>query len=387
MSDFIERHLNSDVKQLALNASKYPDIDVKAAATLISLYQKAKIKLPVHYKFRAALNAKSFEQSTSESVAELKAREMDLESKKILNLCGGLGVDDWAFSTLAKHIDSCEIDPDIHEIALFNLGRLGIKNVKRHLCDGIEFLKTGRRYDLIYLDPDRRPGEGRVFKLEHCRPDVLSNIERMLSLGGEVWVKLSPLIDLTYLKNTFPQLSRILVISFQEEVKELLICLKISSQKNKSPQTEAIKISPKGLQKFKSGKAVLKPEYSSEGQYLYEPDNSIIKAELAACYAAVNNLKMLGPNTYFFVSDLLLNNFMGRTFKVLQKIVYKPKFIQEYLKMNQIDRADITVRNFLEKPDDLRKRYGLKKPGKNFLFFATDMEGKRWMYHLLSCGD
>ena len=115
-NQFIGEHINDDIYSLSLSAKKYPDIDVKAVSALISVYQKAKIKLPEHYMRRAAFNQKSYEQCSSERLAIFKAGIINTDQKHIVNLCGGIGVDDWAFAKNAKRIDSCEMDEDIHEI-------------------------------------------------------------------------------------------------------------------------------------------------------------------------------------------------------------------------------------------------------------------------------
>ena len=158
---FIGLHIKEDVKKLALTAKKYKEIDVKAASSLISLYQKAELKLPEHYKMLAALNNKSYEQSTSEAVAKFKAGIMQLENKCIINITGGLGIDDWAMANYALKIDCCDTDKEIHDMAVFNIGLFKNTNITRHFTDGLDFVKNHEPVDIIYADPDRRPNSGR----------------------------------------------------------------------------------------------------------------------------------------------------------------------------------------------------------------------------------
>ncbi len=379
---FIGEHIKDSITELALSASKYPEIDIKAASQLISLYQKAKIKLPEHYKLMAALNKKSYEQCTSERVAEYKSRFMKVEGKEIVNLSGGLGVDDLAFARFASKVESCELDEDIHALASFNKDLYGYTHYQRFFTDGIEFIKQHKPVDIIYVDPDRRPNASRVFKLEDCEPDILSHLNLLMEKGSEVWIKLSPMADITYLERILPNMTKIAVIGWQEEVKEILVCCtKYLSVMR--VERYAIRLTPKSDQIFKQGDTANSAIFDNEGNYLYEPDNTIIKAGLSEEYAEFLGLSPLGPQTHFYISDKLIDEFQGRVFKVMHRLSYKPKLITEYLKRNGIDRADITVRNFRETSSELSARFKIKQTGGNCLCFANDHQKQAWMYHVM----
>ena len=379
---FIGEHIKDSVTELALRATKYPEIDIKAASQLISLYQKAKIKLPEHYKLMAALNKKSYEQCTSERVAEYKSRFMNVEGKEIVNLSGGLGVDDLAFAKLASKVESCELDEDIHALASFNKDLYGYTHYHRFFTDGTEFIKQHKPVDIIYVDPDRRPNASRVFKLEDCEPDILSHMNLFMEKGSEVWIKLSPMADITYLERILPNITKIAVIGWQEEVKEILVCCtKYRSVTN--VERYAIRLTPKSDQIYKQSDIAISGVFVNEGNYLYEPDNTIIKAGLSAEYAEFLGLSRLGPQTHFYISNKLKDEFQGRVFKIIQRLAYKPKFIAEYLKQNAMARADITVRNFRETSAELSLRFKLKQTGENYLCFANDHQKQAWMYHVM----
>jgi hypothetical protein len=47
------------------------------------------------------------------------------------------------------------------------------------------------------------------------------------------------------------------------------------------------------------------------------------------------------------------------------------------LKLLKIKKANITVRNFPETVQQLRKKSGIKDGGEQYLFFTTDMENNK----------
>jgi len=383
---FIREHIKDSVETLALSARKYPEIDIKAASQLISLYQKAKIKLPEHYKLLAAFNSKSYEQCTSERVAEFKSRFMEVSDKQIINLSGGIGVDDLAFARLAKTVESCETDLEIHNLAVFNKQLFASSNLNRIFGDGIEYTIQHKKVDIIYADPDRRPGASRVFRLEDCQPDILANIQMLLGKTEELWLKLSPMADLSYLEKSLPNISKIAVIGWQEEVKELLVCCK-NVPSPKPIEKFAIRLTPTSDQIYNGGEQLIGSSFNNDGVYLFEPDKTIIKAGLSADYATSMGLDLLGPQTHFYISNDYKMGFQGRVFEIINKLPYKPKLISTYLKENKIERADITIRNFRETTAEIRERFKLKQTGGHYLCFANDHTKQSWMYHVKQLKD
>jgi len=376
---FIGLHINDDVKLLALEAHKHQNMDIKAISTLILLYQKAKLKLPEHYKNRAALAPKCYEQCTSEMVAKYKANIMDIKAKKIVNITGGLGIDDWAMSEYALQIDSCEIDSDIHDLAIFNNKKNNILNITRHLIDGIEYVKNLTKTDLIYADPDRRPAAAKVFKLEDSLPNILSNIDLLLSKADQVWLKISPMADITYLEKSISSIKKIYIIAWLGEVKEILVCC--NSSDNLKKTLAAVNIGSEAISIFESNGGINSVAYGNSGNYLYEPNKAIIKAGLTAHYGSKIGLKMISVNSHFFISDFLVEGFYGRTFDIIERLEYKPKLIKVYLEKNAIRQANITTRNFRETPELLKKRFKIKDGGAITLCFSIDSEGKSWLFH------
>ena len=56
-------------------------------------------------------------------------------------------------------------------------------------------------------------------------------------------------------------------------------------------------------------------------------------------------------------------------------------YIKKELKKLGISKANVTVRNFPERVDSLRKKYKIKEGGKDYLFFTTDKGNKKIAIH------
>jgi len=376
---FIGLHLRDDVKRLALEANKYPGINVRASCDIIQLLQKASLKLPEHYKALAAFNAKSYEQCTSEAVAIFKASIMGIDGKHIVNISGGIGIDDWAMAKYAQKIDSCETDADIHSMAVFNTLLFNTNIITRHLVDGINYIKDHQKTDIIYADPDRRPDSGRIFRLEDSEPNVLSHLELLTNKADKIWLKVSPMADLNYLEKSIPNIAHIYVIALAGEVKEILISFDNRIKKEK--KVVAVNIGAMETSIYEKRREISAVTYNNTGRFIYEPNRSIIKAGLSSDYADYCELDMLAPESNFFISNKKLETFQGRTFEVIERLLYKPRKIKSYLDQEKITQANITIRNFRETTEQLRLRLKLKDGGKETLCFTTDKNGEAWCFH------
>ena len=70
---------------------------------------------------------------------------------------------------------------------------------------------------------------------------------------------------------------------------------------------------------------------------------------------------------------MLVEDFPGRKFKILGISQYKKAPAKELLKSN---KANISTRNFIDTPDQLKKKLGLQDGGDQFLFGYRDRNNK-----------
>jgi hypothetical protein len=137
--------------------------------------------------------------------------------------------------------------------------------------------------DMIYRD---RFGV-KAISLEDSQPNVLKLSGRLFEIAASVLLKLSPLIDITYLRRKFPNIRKMYVISLDNEIKEMLVLLRKDT--NDKPLMIAEDIDNAGNSMSFSGSPGNKPFTRTSGntdkKYFYESSKSIFKAGLAGEYA------------------------------------------------------------------------------------------------------
>ena len=110
---FIREHCKDDVRNLALQALKYPNVDMPVALTQIAGRQSAAEKMPSWYAEEGILYPRhlSLEQCSSEATARYKASIIpESSSAALTDLTGGFGIDCAFLSPIFHHVmkDGCE---------------------------------------------------------------------------------------------------------------------------------------------------------------------------------------------------------------------------------------------------------------------------------------
>lgn len=381
---FIRENLHSDPAELILKGSPFEDVDIREIVVQIQGKQKAKKKLPLWFEndkvlFPPQLN---LSQSSSQTTALYKA---GLVSGEVLaDLTGGFGVDSFYFSKRVNKVIHCEQNEEISELAKHNFSVLSTQNnMEFYQGDGIEFITNlDKPVDFIYADPGRRSDSGsKVFRLEDGQPDILKNLDLLLSKCRQILLKTSPFLDLTQGIEQLKIVKEIHVVSVKNEVKELLWIITQNPSENIPVKTvdfagEQTLFFEGSLLEEKEAKVRFSPPLS----YLYEPNTAILKAGFFKLIGQKFNLFKLSDNAHLYTGEQLIS-FPGRSFKILNIIpVQKKKF-----KRQGIEKANITVRNFPLSVEQIRKKYKIKDGGKDYLFFTENSNGKHICIHAEKC--
>ena len=286
---FVSRHLDDDVRQLALQYSAHRnsssdkgegggdgDVDLPFALDQIRGRQIARRKLPTWAAIDGILYPPhlSMEQCSSEQTARYKAAlVMRLVKDSLLtgegrggaslftDLTGGFGVD-FAFMAQAFHASLStqspaksfyvERNPQLCDLAQHNFPLLGLRNTEV-VCsttedflntlwnkkasptggglEGAEASPTGGGLEgatIIYLDPARRDDHGgRTYGIADCTPNVLELRDTLLAKADYVLLKLSPMLDWRKAVSDLGEdyVCEVHIVSVRNECKELLIVL------------------------------------------------------------------------------------------------------------------------------------------------------------------
>ena len=379
---FVWEHREDDPAKLALQARKYPGLQMPYIASQVAAYQKVKDKIPEWYRPGLAFPFPlSLEQASSEATARFKAALFS--GQHSLDLTGGLGVDSYFLAKSFKKHSYIEQNLELRVVTAQNFGRLEASNVHFGREDAEAFLNNAQeKFDLIYLDPARRDAKGaRVAGLEDCTPNVLDLLPRMLALAPDILLKASPMLDIQQaLRQLGEGVQQVYVVAHEEECKEVLF--HIGRQKPAQLLVGAVMLQSDGRVAhlfewpLETTASAPKVEFGL-GNYLYEPNVAIRKAGFFNAFALRYGLKKVQANTHLYCSETLAPDVPGRSFIIDAVCNYDKKVIAAYCPDG---KANIAAKNF---PDDvaaIRKKTGLKEGGERYLFAATNHEGKKVIF-------
>lgn len=373
--DFIEQHRCDDVRSLALQARRYPLVDMREAVVQIEGWQHAQEKLPTWASTEGIIYPPkiSMEQCSSELTAKYKASL--LSGKRFADLTGGFGID---FSYICRDFNEAfyiERNERLCGIATHNFALLGFNHTTVMNGNSEQLLVSLPQLDWIFVDPARRDGDGRkVVALSDCEPNVVELEEELLSKAENIMIKCSPMLDITLACRQLKNVSSVHVVAVNNECKELLFTLKRGTD---IPVINCVNILKDSIQKFtftQEEELASVINYSNEvGRYLYEPNSAIQKAGCSRTLAVKYGLGKLHPNSHLFTSDVLIKDFPGRVFEATEVLGFSKAEIK---KVQTIKKANITIRNFPESVQQLRKRLKIAEGGDNYIF-ATTMADER----------
>ena len=226
---FIEENVRADVRSLALQAKKYPQVDMAMAVVQIAGRQIAEAKVPSWYQTEGLLYPKhlSMEQCSSEATALYKSGLV--QGDTFADLTGGFGVDCSFLSRRFRTSHYVERQSELCDLARHNFPLLGL-DIEVYHQDGVSFLQQMQPVDCIYLDPARRDGHGgKTVAISDCEPDLCQLEELLVSKARTVLVKLSPMLDLSLALKDLKHVCEVHIVSTDNECKELLLVLQKTS--------------------------------------------------------------------------------------------------------------------------------------------------------------
>jgi hypothetical protein len=364
--DFIRANAEADVRQLALQGTKNPEVDLTFALEQIAGRQKAKTKLPSWAAIDGIVYPPhlSMEQCSSEQTARYKALIAG-KGALIVDLTAGFGVDMAFISQNYQKAVHVERQAQLCAISSQNYKLLGLNHIEVVCADGVDYLHQLDHADLIFLDPARRDDHGaRTYGIADCTPNVLELHDELLQKADRVMLKLSPMLDWRKAVEDLAHVNEVHIVSVDNECKELLLILSKEEKPLRLVCVNNDQIFEASVPPHETSAIIHQPS-----SFLFEPNASIMKA---GCFAALEQrfgVHQLDKNSHLFVSDTDIGDFPGRRFVIEKTTSMNKRELKSVLE--GIDRANITVRNFPMSVAELRKRLKLKDGGDLYLFATT----------------
>lgn len=391
-AEFIREYRERDIRQLALQANRFPNVDMSYALDQIQGWQIARRKLPKWAACDGVIFPPhlSMEQCSSEPTAQYKLNlAMEWASRvghapRMTDLTGGFGVD-FSFTSCAFAAATyVERNEQLCHIVEHNLPLLGLNNATVVCADAVEYLSTVEPQTMLFLDPARRDEHGaKTVMLADCTPDVVQLLPKLLEKSRFTMLKLSPMLDwhkaVDDLQGTVREVH---IVSVGGECKELLLVLSTVVESELKVYCADLSTASDTSSLFVYTPGSSAPVANStfniqHSTFLFEPNASIMKAgcfdELAAAYG----VSPVSRNSHLFLSDEPIEGFPGRSFVVERVTTMNKGELRKALV--GIEKANIATRNFPLTVAELRKRLKIKDGGDVYIFATTTAEGE----HLL----
>ena len=381
--NYVLQHADEDVRKVALQGAKDPEVDLTIALQQIAGRQAARKKLPSWAAVEGIVYPPhlNMEQCSSEQTARYKA-QLAGEGESMVDLTGGFGVDFYWMSQGYRHRSYIEQDEQICAISSENFRLLG------HDCDVVcgsasDYLKEMPRVSLVYLDPARRNEHGgRTYSIEDCNPNVLELLPLLMEKADRVMLKLSPMLDWRKAVADLQHVSEVHIISVDNECKELLLVLGKEPAEglrlccvNNGGTFEVLNRNVSSLRITTEGSSVV-IRFSAnweEAAFLYEPNASIMKAGCFAELCERYPVEQVAQNSHLFLSSVEIDDFPGRSFRI--EAISSMNKQETSQKVSALKSANISVRNFPLTADQLRKKLKLKDGGNAYIFATTVLNG------------
>ena len=411
-AEFIREYRERDIRQLALQANRFPDVDMPYALDQIQGWQIARRKLPKWAACDGVIFPPhlSMEQCSSEPTAQYKLNlamewttlnsELSTQncrrqqfktqnskfktSTRMTDLTGGFGVD-FSFTSCAFAAATyVERNEQLCHIVEHNLPLLGLNNATVVCADAVEYLSTVEPQTMLFLDPARRDEHGaKTVMLADCTPDVVQLLPKLLEKSRFTMLKLSPMLDWHKAVDDLQGAVReVHIVSVGGECKELLLVLSTVVESELKVYCADLSTASDTSSLFVYTPGSSAPVANSKlktqnSKFVHEPNASIMKAgcfdELAAAYG----VSPVSRNSHLFLSDEPIEDFPGRSFVVERVTTMNKGELRKALA--GIEKANIATRNFPLTVAELRKRLKIKDGGDVYIFATTTAEGE----HLL----
>lgn len=426
--DFVKKHSGEDVPQLCMRSARKTDeynFPLHDALCQIECRQKTTRKLSRWLKEEKFLFPclEVAEQSTHQCVAAYHAAIAG-NGKDILDITAGLGIDAFTLAEAGNRVYAVELDPNRAGAIAHNaeILRLPVNVTEGDSLALLRNMDPNQIYDIIFADPARRDSNNRrLYSLADCFPDVVGNFYMLASHARQIIIKASPLVDISNVCRQLPDVTEIHIVCVKGECKEtLIVCTPgiesvqtrdsrqnstLDTKNGRRPETGdnnglediaevpvtvadleetsdgALKFRSKMKLSFKDRIGECKSVTPNEivaGNYLYDPNAGIHKLNCgSALCRRFTGLIKLSPNTDLYICKELHKDFPGRIF-CIESIADK-----KAVKSMKGSEAEVVVRNYPLKAEELRKKLRLKSGDTKFVVGCR--AGKQQTPLLLIC--
>lgn len=347
----------ADVLKLvsALRAEGY---DPGLVAAVLS---QAKLRRRARKKFGDFTDGMLFTEDGLEQASRLQAAALHAGRfrgagiSQVADLGCGLGAESMAMGAIDLNVRAFEIDEVTAALAVFNLG--AFDNVEVEQAD-ITTLDLSQ-FEALFFDPARRELDGkgeratRKFDPAQFSPNFNWVLEQART--KPTGIKLGP----GHPHEAIAQDAEAQWLSIDGDLVEL--ALWFGEVKRPKVARAATVVNSKGRHEIVSETFESEPtEVSPLKQFIYEPDNAVVRSHLIADLAREVGASLISREIAYLSSDQEIDSPMMRGFRVVDEMAFDRKKLKAYLRERNIGTLEIKKRGIDVVPEQLRKEMSLK---------------------------
>jgi hypothetical protein len=331
------------------------------AGLVATVLTQAKLRARAKAKFGEFANSMFFtedglEQASRLQVAALHAgRFRNAGIRQVADLGCGIGAESLALAAIDLNVVAVELDEVTAACATYNLAPFDNARVENGDVTNLDL--TG--FESQFFDPARRElGTGRQKATRKFDPTQFSpNFDWILSEAGKrpTGIKLGP----GHPHEAIPEGCEAQWISDHGDLVELTLWF--GSLARPGVARSALLITDGASFELQSSEAnPAHAELREIGEYIYEPDNAVVRSHLIGVLADSLNLGLIAPDIAYLTGDYLLESPWLRGFRVLETMAFDRKKLKARLQELGIGILEIKKRGSDVVPEALRKELQLK---------------------------
>ncbi len=335
-----------------LRRAGHPPSLVATVLTQSKLRARARAKFG-EFASRMLFTEAGLEQATRLKVAALHAgRFARADVGHVADLGCGIGGDALAFAAIDLEVTAADADEVTAAIAAYNLTPFARAGVLHARAEDVALGGIGG----AWLDPARRTSVGGTTTRLPDAADYSPGLEFAFGLAERmpVGVKLGPGTD----RRVIPAGAEAQWISVDGDVVELVVWLGAVSRPGIG--RAALVIRGEGAAELSAAADSEDAPVGPLGEYLYEPDGTVIRARLIGDLARANGAWMLSEGIAYLTANTAFESPFARGFRVIERLPADERQLRQALAARRVGKLEIKKRGVDVDPAALRTRLKLR---------------------------
>jgi hypothetical protein len=328
------------------------------AGLVATVLSQSKLRAKARAKFgefasRMLFTEAGLEQATRLKVAALHAGRFSRAGvTHVADLGCGIGGDALALAAIDLEVTAADADEVTAAIAAYNLTPFPRARVLHARAEDVALGGIGG----AWLDPARRTTAGGTTKRITDASDYSPGLDFAFGLADRmaVGVKLGPGTD----RDVIPADAEAQWISVDGDVVELGVWFGLVARPG--IRRAALVIRGDAAHELTAGADSEDAPVGPIGDYLYEPDGSVIRARLIGALARANGAWMASAGIAYLTSDVPFESPFARGFRVLERLPSDERQLRQALAARGIGTLEIKKRGVDVDPAALRTRLKLR---------------------------